>query len=83
MGRNLYILAATLAALALVAAVLSFTNIAEQPGSPGDISLWRTTGIVLFLVALVIALGGVLSTLFEQAARRSELNRENKRRRRP
>ncbi len=79
MGRNLYILAATLGGLAIVAAVLSFTNIAQQPGSPGDSSLWRTTGIALFFIALVIALGGVLSSLFEQAARRAEDERRSKR----
>ena len=80
MGRNLYILAATLAGLAIVALVLSFTSTA-QLGSPGDSSLWRTTGIALFLIALVVALGGILSTLFEQAARRSESERAIKRRR--
>ena len=80
MGKNLYILAATLGGLAIVAAVLSFTNIAQQPGSPGDSSLWRTTGIGLFFVALLVALGGVLSSLFEQAARRAEDERRRKRR---
>jgi hypothetical protein len=79
MGRNLYILAVTLAVLAVVAGALSFTNIAQQPGSPGDVSLWRTTGIALFCVALIVALGGVLSTLFEQAERRASLDRQDKR----
>jgi hypothetical protein len=82
MGRNLYILAATLAALALVAGALSFTNIAQQPGSPGDVSLWRTTGIGLLCIALIVALGGVLSTLFEQAERRADTARRDKRRQR-
>ncbi|HEY4359176.1 MAG TPA: hypothetical protein VGN16_25740 [Acidobacteriaceae bacterium] len=82
MGRNLYILAATLAVLAVVSGALSFTNIAQQPGSPGDASLWRTTGIALFVVALVAALGGVLSSLFEQAERRSSMERQARRRRR-
>jgi hypothetical protein len=82
MGRNLYILAATLALLAIVSGALSFTNIAQQPGSPGDVSLWRVTGIVLLLVALVTALLGVLSTLFEQAERRDEEDRSERRRRR-
>jgi len=81
MGRNLYILAATLALLALVSIVLSFTNIAQQPGSPGDSALWRTTGIVLFCVALVIALAGILSALFEQAERRDAEARRQRRRR--
>lgn len=81
MGRNLYILAGTLGTLSLLAVALSFTNIAGQPGSPGDAMLWRTTGIALFLVALVIGLAGILSTLFEQAERRSERERQGRRRR--
>jgi membrane protein DedA with SNARE-associated domain len=82
MGRNLYILAATLAALSLVSIVLSFTNVAQQPGSPGDASLWRMTSIVLLCVALIVTLLGVLSSLFEQAERRNESDRQQKRRRR-
>lgn len=82
MGRNLYILACTLGGLSLLAVVISFTNIAGQPGSPGDAMLWRTTGIALFLVSLVIGLAGILSSLFEQAERRSEQQREGTRRRR-
>jgi hypothetical protein len=81
MGRNLYILAATLALFALVSCGLAYTNIAQQPGSPGDASLWRTTGIVLFLVALLVALAGILSSLFEQAERRFEEQRREKRKR--
>lgn len=81
MGRNLYILAGTLGTLSLLAVALSFTNVAGQPGSPGDAMLWRTTGIALFLVALVIGLAGILSTLFEQAERRSERQRQSRRRR--
>ncbi len=82
MGRNLYILAATLAALALLSIGLSFTNIAQQPGSPGDASLWRMTSIALISVALIVALLGVLSSLFEQAERRHASERQEKRRRR-
>lgn len=83
MGRNLYILAATLGSLALVSVVVSFTNIAGQPGSPGDAMLWRTTGIALIAVALIVALSGILSTLFGQAERRAEQQRraDNERRR--
>ncbi|HMH15738.1 MAG TPA: hypothetical protein VK578_21740 [Edaphobacter sp.] len=81
MGRNLYILAATLALFALISCGLAYTNIAQQPGSPGDASLWRTTGIVLLLISLVIALAGILSSLFEQAERRFEDQRRAKRKR--
>ena len=87
MGRNLYILAATLGALALLSIALSFTNIAEQPGSPGDASLWRMTSIALLCVALIVTLLGVMSSLFEQAERRHDANRledrQQKRRNRP
>ena len=80
MGRNLYILAATLGTLALVSIVVSFTNVAGQPGSPGDALLWRTTGIALFAVSLIVALAGILSTLFGQAERRAEDERRDQRR---
>jgi hypothetical protein len=72
MGRNLYILAGTLGGLAIVSVIVSFTNIAGQPGSPGDALLWRTTGIALLAVALIVGLAGILSTLFGQAERRAE-----------
>lgn len=80
MGRNLYILAFTLGTLALVSVGVSFTNIAGQPGSPGDALLWRTTGIALFAVALIVGLAGILSTLFGQAERRAEEQRRADRR---
>ncbi|HEY0263003.1 MAG TPA: hypothetical protein VGC07_00640 [Granulicella sp.] len=81
MGRNLFILAATLTLLALVSCGIAYTNIAQQPGSPGDISLWRTTGLGLFVVALVVGFFGILSSLFEQAERRADAERERRRRR--
>ena len=80
MGRNLFILAATLGLFALVSCGLSLTNVAQQPGSPGDTSLWRTTGIGLMVIALLVALGGVLSSLFEQAERRAEEARAREKR---
>ena len=82
MGRNLYILAATLGVLALISFALSFTNVAQVPGSPGDVRLWRTTSIALVFLGLVIALGGVLSQLFEQAERRASEDRHARRQRR-
>ena len=82
MGRNLYILAATLGTLALLSVVLSFSHFGDVPGTPTDSSLWRTTGVALLAVSLVIALAGVLSALFEQVERRSEGEREKGRGRR-
>ena len=82
MGRNLYILAGTLGTLALIAVALSFSHIGEAPGTPSDASLWRTTGVALLAVALVVGLAGVLSSLFEQAERRAEQHRAQKRRQR-
>jgi hypothetical protein len=79
MGRNLFILAASLTLFALISCGIAYTNIAQQPGSPGDVSLWRTMGLVLFVVALVVALAGVLSSLFEQAERRAEDARRRRR----
>ena len=79
MGRNLYILAATLTLLSLVSCGVAFTNIAQQPGSPGDASLWRTMGLALFVIALVVALAGILSSLFEQAERRADEARRARR----
>lgn len=79
MGRNLFILAGTLALFALISCGIAFTNIAQQPGSPGDESLWRTMGSVLFLVSLVVALAAVMATLFEQAERRAEEARRRRR----
>ncbi len=80
MGRNLYILSASLTLFALISCGLAYTNIAQQPGSPGDESLWRTMGLVLFVIALVVALAGILSTLFAQAERRAEDARRRNRR---
>jgi hypothetical protein len=79
MGRNLYILAASLTVFALLSCGIAYTNIAQQPGSPGDQALWRTMGLVLFVIALVAALAATLSTLFEQAERRAEQARRRKR----
>jgi hypothetical protein len=81
MGRNLYILAASLIVFALISCGIAYTNIARQPGSPGDVSLWRTMGLGLFVVGLLVALAGILSSLFEQAERRADEARRARRRR--
>jgi len=80
MGRNLFILAGSLILFALISCGVAFTNIAQQPGSPGDASLWRTMGLGLFVVGLLVALAGILSSLFEQAERRAEESRRARRR---
>jgi len=77
MGRNLYILAASLTLFALISCGVAYTNIAQQPGSPGDAALWRTMGLVLF--PLVVALAGILSSLFAQAERHAEDSRRRPR----
>lgn len=82
MGRNLYILAGTLLFFALASFGLSFNMIAHQPGSPGDVSLWRTMAIGFFVLSMVVALAGSLSALLEQAERRAELARLERRKRR-
>jgi type VI protein secretion system component VasK len=79
MGRNLYILAATLGVLALISFALSFTNVAQVPGSPGDVRLWRTTSVALIFIALIVALAGILSQLFQQAERRASEQRQDDR----
>jgi hypothetical protein len=81
MGRNLYILAASLFLFALISCGIAYTNIAQQPGSPGDASLWRTMGLALLVLSLVVALAGILSSLFEQAERRAEEARRARRKR--
>ncbi len=80
MARNLYILAATLGFFALVSFGLSFSNVAQQPGSPGDAALWRTMGLAFFVLALVGTLAGIFSALFEQAERHAEEARRARRR---
>jgi hypothetical protein len=79
MPRNLYILAATLTFFALATFCLSFTNIAQQPGSSGDVALWRTMSIGFLILALIITLAATLSSLFEQAERRAEESRKTRR----
>ncbi len=81
MGRNLYILAGSLILFALISCAIAYTNIARQPGSPGDVALWRTMGLGFLVVGLLVALAGILSSLFEQAERRAEETRRARRKR--
>ena len=80
MGRNLYILAGTLLFFALASFGLSFLQIAHTAGSPGDVSIWRTMATAFFVLAMIVALVGSLSSLFEQAERRAEDARQLRRR---
>ncbi len=82
MGRNLYILAGTLLFFAVASFGLSFLNIARQPGSPGDVALWRTMATAFLVLSLLVALAASLSALFEQAERRAEEDRQLRRARR-
>jgi len=82
MSRNLYILAATLALLALLSGAMSLVPSSFQPGLPANGSLWRTVAMFLLLVGLVFALLGVMTHLFEQVDKRSEEARVAARRRR-
>lgn len=80
MSRNFYILAATLAILALLAAGMALVPSSFQPGLPANASLWRTTAIFFLLCGLVCALIGILTNLFEQVDRRNEATRQAARR---
>ncbi len=82
MARNLYMLAGTLGFFSLACIVLSFTNVAQQPGSPGDVALWRTMGIGFLVLALMATLSGVFAHLFEQAERRADEARIARRKKR-
>ncbi len=82
MSRNFYILAASLGFFALLSAGMSFIPSRFQPGLPANGQLWRTLFLILMLAALLSALIGVLSNLFEQVDRHSEQARLARRRRR-
>ena len=79
MGKNLYILAATLFAFSLVSCDLAYTSVAQ---STGDRSLWHTMGLVLLLISLLVTMAGMLTALFEQAERRTQEREEAERRKR-
>ena len=82
MSRNFYILAAALAFFALLSGGMTLIPSSFQPGLPANGSLWRTVALLLMLAALACALIGVMSNLFEQVDRRSELERQSARQKR-
>jgi hypothetical protein len=72
MSRNLYLLAASLLLCSLISFGISFIPNALQPGLPVNGSISKTIGFVLLLLALLSALAGVLTAMFEQVERRSQ-----------
>ncbi len=82
MSRNFYILAAALALFALISTAMALVPSSFQPGLPANGSLWRTVAMFLLLFALISALIGVMSHLFEQVDRHSEETRLAARRKR-
>jgi hypothetical protein len=79
MSRNLYILAGSLLFFSLISFGMSFAPSGSQPGLPGNGSLWKTMALFLLVAALISALGGAMTAMFEQVERRNE---ERARRRR-
>lgn len=81
MSRNLYVLAATLFLFALLSCGMTFVPHSLLSNLPGNVSLWRTTGLMLLVGAILIALVGVLTSMFEQVDRRTDERRRQNRRR--
>ena len=82
MARNLYILAATLLLFALISCGMMLSAGHFQPGMPGNGSLWKTISLFLVLGALLVALLGSMTAMFEQVDRRAEERRQRERARR-
>jgi hypothetical protein len=80
MSRNLYVLAATLFLFALVSCGMTLIPGSLLSSLPGNISMWRTTGLMLLVFSILIGLTGMLTALFEQVDRRSEERRRKSRR---
>jgi uncharacterized oligopeptide transporter (OPT) family protein len=74
-ARNLYILAGTLLLFAVISFVMSMTSSRFQPALPASGTLWKTTALFLTVGGLVIALLGVVTSLFAQIDRRTEERR--------
>ncbi len=84
MARNLYILAGTLFFFGVVSWVMVASTIHDQPGLPGNGSLWRTIGMFLCLFAIIATVAGVATQMYEQVDRRArEREEDSARRRRP
>jgi cell division protein FtsX len=79
MSRNFYALAATLLLLSLFSCGMTFVPSSFQPELPTNASLWKTLSTFLLLIALIFALIGSMSHLFEQVDRRTEERRRAER----
>jgi hypothetical protein len=75
----LYILAGMLLLFAVVCFAMSLTSGRFQPALPANGTLWKTTALFMTLGGLVVALLGVMTSLFEQVDRRNEERREQRR----
>jgi hypothetical protein len=72
MSRHLYIVAASLLLLSLFACGVAFVPNPLQPSLPVNGSLLKTVSLLLFLASLIAALAAVMTTMFEQVARRNQ-----------
>jgi uncharacterized membrane protein YidH (DUF202 family) len=76
MARNLYILAGTLFFFAVVSWVMVASTMHDQPGLPGNGSLWRTIGMFLCLFSIIATVAGVATQMYEQVDRRAREREE-------
>ena len=85
MARNLYILAGTLFFFAVVSWLMVTSTLHDQPGLPGNGSLWRTIGMFLCLLSIIATVAGVATQMYEQVDRRNREREDQRgaRRRRP
>jgi hypothetical protein len=82
MSRNLYILSGTLLLFSLISCAMVASGSANQPDLPGNGSLWKTTGLFLFVGALFAAFAATMLAMYEQVKRRSAERERRERRRR-
>jgi hypothetical protein len=84
MGRNFFILAATLALFSMVSCGMQWSAagpvVANAGTLPGDASLWQTMSLVLMLLAMISAVVGILTTMYGQVKRRDSEQRDRDRR---
>jgi hypothetical protein len=71
-SRNLYVSAGSLLLFSVVSCAMSLVPNPLQPGLPVNGSQWKMSSLVLLLAALVCALAGILTNMFEQVERRSK-----------